>query len=147
MNYKPLYYYSDNGTEFKGAFRKMLQKHDIQFYTSKDKDIKASLVERFNRTLMTRLYRYMTKNNTHTYVNVLQDIIRSYNNTFHSAVGIAPVKVTFKNKESVWLKLHHPCKHKRKGNRTVRKLSELRVKDTVLIPKNKTAFGKGYKTG
>ena len=156
MNYTPLYFFSDNGSEFKGAFRKMLQKHKIQFYTSKDKDIKASLVERFNRTLMGRLSRYMSTNKTQTYIDVLQDIIKNYNKTIHSAIGIEPVNVSHKNKENVWLKLHHPCSHRRpsqqvgqsvKHNRIGRKLTEFKINDTVLIPKNKSTFGKGYKIG
>jgi len=30
----------------------MLKRHDIKFYTSENEDIKAAVVERFNRTLM-----------------------------------------------------------------------------------------------
>lgn len=144
MNYKPLYFYSDNGTEFKGAFRAMLRKHGIQFYTSKDKDIKASIVERFNRTLMARIYRYFTKNKTNNYIHVLQDIIKNYNRSNHSSIGHAPVNVSHRNKESVWLKLYHPCK---RDNKIDPKSKTFKVGDTVLIPKNRSAFGKSYESG
>ena len=44
---------SDKGTEFlNSTFQSMLKRHDIKFYTSENEDIKAAVVERFNRTLM-----------------------------------------------------------------------------------------------
>ena len=52
---------SDKGTEYKNAqFQSMLKEYDIRFYISENDDIKAAIVERFNRTLKTRMYRYFT---------------------------------------------------------------------------------------
>jgi len=42
----------DKGSEF------------VYFYTSKNEDIKAAVVERFNRTLKTKMYRYFIFKNT-----------------------------------------------------------------------------------
>jgi len=43
---------SDKGTEFlNSSFQSMLKRHGIKFYTSKNEDLKATVVERFNRTL------------------------------------------------------------------------------------------------
>ena len=43
---------SDKGTEFvNSTFQLMLSRRGIKFYTSENKDIKAAVVERFNRTL------------------------------------------------------------------------------------------------
>ena len=145
MKYKPLYFFSDNGSEFKGAFRTMLKKNGIQFYTSKDKDIKASIVERFNRSLMARIYRYFTKNETKNYIKILPDIIKNYNGTHHSSIGRPPVSVSHKNKEQVWLKLHHSCGRKKRGNES--KLPKFKIGDAVLIPKNRSAFAKSYESG
>ena len=44
---------------------------------------KASVVERVNQTLKSKLYRYFTAVNSLCYIDVLQDLADSYNNTFH----------------------------------------------------------------
>ena len=52
---------SDKGTDYKNVqFQSLLKECDIRFYTSENYDIKAAIVERFNRTLKTRMYRYFT---------------------------------------------------------------------------------------
>jgi len=56
---------SDKGTEFlNSTVQSMLRRHGIHFYTSENKDLIASVVERFNRTLKTNMYRYFTHANT-----------------------------------------------------------------------------------
>jgi len=55
---------TDKGTEFvNGTFQSMLKHNDIHFYTSENEDIKADMVERFNRTLKTKMYKYFTFKN------------------------------------------------------------------------------------
>jgi len=65
---------SDKGTEFfNSTFQQMLRRHGIHFYTSENENIKASVVERFNRTLKTKMYRYFTFENTRRYTDVLHN--------------------------------------------------------------------------
>jgi len=72
---------SDKGTEFlNSTFQSMLRRRGIHFYTSENEDLKAIGVERFNRTLKTKMYRYFTHANTRRYVDVLDDLLYSYNN-------------------------------------------------------------------
>ena len=49
----------------------MLRRRDIKFYTSENEDLKAAVVERFNRTLKTKMFRYFTHANTRRYLDVL----------------------------------------------------------------------------
>jgi len=80
--YKPNMVQSDKGTEFlNSTFKSMLKRHDIKIYTSENEDIKAAVVERFNRTLKTEMYRYFTARNTRRYIDVLPDLLHSYNHT------------------------------------------------------------------
>ena len=59
--YKPNMVQSDKGTEFlNSTFQSMLKRHDIKFYTSENEDIKAAVVERFNRTLKTKTRFHLT---------------------------------------------------------------------------------------
>ena len=63
---------SDKGTEFlNSTFQSMLRRYDVKFYTSENEDIKAAVVERFNRTLKQKMYRYFTAKRTRRYVDVL----------------------------------------------------------------------------
>ena len=76
----PLYLQTDKCTEFKNTlFQGQLAEYEIKFYTSENDDIKATIVERFNRTLKTRMYMYFTHSKSYRYVDVLQDLVHSYN--------------------------------------------------------------------
>ena len=70
-------------------FQSMLQRHNIHFYTSDNYDIKAAVVERFNPTLKTKMYKYFTFKNTLRYIDVLQDLVDWYNATYHRSIGMA----------------------------------------------------------
>jgi len=41
---------------------------------------KASLVERLNRTLKTKMWRYFTHRNTRRWIDVLSQLVEAYNN-------------------------------------------------------------------
>jgi len=83
----------------------MLRRPGIHFYTSKNEDLKASVVKRFNRTLKTKMYRYFTHANTQRYVDVLNDLLHSYN-TYHQSIVMAPAKVDRHNKDEVRARLY-----------------------------------------
>ena len=98
---------------------------------------KASMVERFIRTLKTRLERYFTENDTKNWVKVLPQISTAINNTVNRSIGIEPNNVTFENRKIIFDRLYgkgappSECKFK-KG-------------DLVRIPSKKNVFEKGYK--
>ena len=77
----------------------MLRRHDIKFYTSENEDLKAAVVERFNRNLKTKMFRYFTHANTRRYLDVLDDLLHSYNNTHHRSIGMAPSEVNADNED------------------------------------------------
>ena len=54
----------DKGTEFPNRnFQSLLKENSIHFFTT-NSELKASVVERFNRTLKTRMWKYFTAKNT-----------------------------------------------------------------------------------
>ena len=57
-------------------------------------ELKASVVERFNHTLKTHMWKYFTAKNTHVYIDILQDIVHGYNNSYHRGIGRAPSSVS-----------------------------------------------------
>ena len=83
---KPEKLRTDKGTEFLNeSFQQYLKKKNIHFYTANNEP-KAGVVERVNRTLKSKLYRYFTAFNSLRYIDVLQDLVDSYNNTYHRSI-------------------------------------------------------------
>ena len=75
---KPTNLQTDDGKEFyKKTFKPLMKRKDIHHFSTSG-DTKASVVERFNRTLKQRLYRYFTVKNTLKFVPVLQHLVRGY---------------------------------------------------------------------
>ena len=127
---------TDQGLEFLNkSVQALLKKHGIHHFSKHYAETKASVVERFNRTLKTRMWRYFTKHQTWRYIDVLRDLGQSYNNTHHRSIGMAPSQVSYQNQEQVWQRL---CGHDGKG------VPKLRVSDRVRISKYKGKFEKGY---
>ena len=128
---------SDKGTEFLNSmFQSMLHENGIHFYTSENDDIKASVVERFNRTIKERIYRYFTHKNTRRYIDVLDDVVYAYNHTYHRSIGMAPVDVSAENEERVRHRLYPPKPKTYKW--------KFNVGDKVRISLSKRVFRKGY---
>ena len=88
---------TDKGKEFYNAtLAKMLDRYGIRHFSTQG-DAKASVVERFNRTLKGRMYRYFTAQGTQDYVSVLSALVEGYNKSLHRSIGMAPKDVTERN--------------------------------------------------
>ena len=97
---------TDKGSEFvNSTFQSMLKRHNIHFYTSENADIKAAIVERFNITLKTKMYKYFTFKNTWRYIDVLQQLVE-YNATHHRTIGMPPDEVNVDTEELVRSRLY-----------------------------------------
>jgi len=63
---KPITIQSDKGTEFVNAtVQQYLKLLGVNFHTTHNPDIKGAVIERFNKTLKMRIFKYFTKT-THT---------------------------------------------------------------------------------
>lgn len=135
----PKYIQTDQGLEFlSGPVKSYLRDRNIkQFYTSSD--TKSSIVERFNRTLKNRMFKYFTANRTLRYMDKLQDFVQAYNNRVHRSIGIAPNRVNPGNEQNVW---DYQYKSYMKKYGSVKFAFE--VGDTVRISKLNRQFRKGY---
>ena len=56
--------------------------------------MKANFAERVIQTLKQSLWGYICAEKNYRYINVLKDIIHSYNNTKHSTTGMKPSEIT-----------------------------------------------------
>jgi len=138
---RPINLQTDDGKEFYKTFRDLMKQKGIHHFSTRG-DTKSSVVERFNRTLKERLYRYFTVKNTMTYVPVLQELVRGYNRSYHRSIKMAPNQVTLGNSEDVWETLYG----KKKKGKTSRR-PPLKVGDRVRLNKKFRQFKKGYLPG
>jgi hypothetical protein len=131
----------DQGSEFYNSdFKKLLKKHDIKMYSTKS-ELKACIVERFNRTLKERMWRFFNESNKYRYINVLNQLLESYNNTYHRSIKTKPIEVNEKNEQKIFSNLYGY--EKKYGDDTSVKL-KFNVGDKVRISKSKRVFEKGY---
>ena len=97
---------------------------------------KASIVERFIRSLKSRIERYFTEKNTVRWIDILPKFSEALNNSFHRSIGMTPNQVNFENSSEVYDNLY--------GARGPPTLCKFQVGDHVRIPIEKDIFDKGY---
>jgi len=101
-------------------------------------EMKGAVIERFNKSLKTRMYKYFTKYNTYRYLDVINKLLRGYNNFVYSTIGMPPSKVNPSNIYSVWHKIN--CLWVKIPHGSVK----FKVGDVLRITKERVKFAKGY---
>ena len=136
---KPEKIITDQGTEFFNKhFKALLKDKDIELYNTYN-ETKASIVERLIRTLKTRMWRYFTAKKTMRYIDILPDLVYSYNHTVHRSIKMRPTDVTVDNEKQIWHTLYDDDDD---GEKHVK--YKFKIGDQVRIRKIKRTFEKGY---
>ena len=126
--------WTDKGKEF---YNKHVKDLGVALYSTENEE-KSSVVERWNRTMKEKMFKYFSANNTKKYIDILDEMVNNYNNTKHSSIKMTPVEASNKkNKNRVWMNLNG----KARTNPVKPKFS---VGDKVRITKKKSNFEKGY---
>ena len=86
---KPCKVWVNRGKEF---YNKDVQKL-VALYSTENED-KSCVIERFNRTIKEKMFKYFSANNTRNYIDVLDLLIEQYNNTIHSSIKMTPVETS-----------------------------------------------------
>ena len=121
----------DQGSEFYNRnFKKWLANNDISMYSTYHEG-KSVVAERFIRTLKNKLYKHMAAVSKNVYYDVLDDIVKKYNNTWHSTIKMKPKDVGYNNF----------TEYVEESNK---KDPKFKVGDRVRISKYKNVFAKGY---
>lgn len=95
----PKKFHVDEGKEFYNKeVKKILEKYGMQMYSTGSEN-KASIVERFNRTLGDKLKPIIYQNIV--WVDVLPKIIKTYNNSYHRTIKMRPVDVSKDNENQL----------------------------------------------
>ena len=133
---------TDRGTEYYNSkMKQVFDRFGIRHYSITGKH-KACVAERFIKTLKGRLEKYFWQNKiekkrfTHRWIDVLDQFVDNYNNTYHRSIKMAPNDVNDNNRKEVFQNLFPNTK-----DNTPPRLNK---GDRVRILKPKTVFEKGY---
>ena len=115
-------------------FKSFLKDHRVYCFSTEND---ASVVERFNRTLKSKMWRYFTYTRKKRYVDTLDYLVLSYNNSKHRTIRIPPSDVTTDDELDLLRDMHNiqvPREPKQ----------SFRVGDSVRITLMRRPFKKGY---
>ena len=90
---KPNKTWVDKGNEFyNNSLKKWLQDNNIVMYSTNN-ERKSVITEKFIRTLKNKIYKYMTAFSKNVYIDKLDDIVKEYNNTYHTTIKMESADV------------------------------------------------------
>ena len=128
---------TDQGREFENwHVRQLFQSLGIELFSVKSA-YKAAIVERFNRTLKQKIWKYFTAENTVVWTNVLQDVVYAYNHSVHRSISRRPADV----KPSDVSEMRDEMAMRKKPPKGK---DDINVGEQVRISKVKSVFAKGY---
>eukprot|EP00794_Sanderia_malayensis_P002551 gene2551-2947_t len=135
----PKYIWVDKGKEFYNKHLKdLLEKHSVQMYSTENEE-KSCVVERWNRTIKTKMWKqFMIQGNTQ-YLDMLPKLVKEYNNTKHSSMKMTSIEASKENNEgTVYFNLYGDMEQ-------VTSKPKFEIGDKIRISKYKqSVFDKGY---
>ena len=132
---KPRKMWVDKGREFYNKRVKEL----VEIYSTENEE-KSSVVERWIRTMKEKMWKYFSTHSTRVYINVLDDLVKEYNNRRHSSIKMTPVQASREENENrVYANLYPADTISRS---TVK--AKFAIGDRVRISVKKETFEKGY---
>lgn len=128
---------TDDGTDFYNKdFKALTDKYKINHY-SVYSSLKAGIVERFNRTIKSNMWKEFSMNGTYRWINIIDRLCNDYNNRVHSTIKMKPAKVTKADETKLLSTVY-------KMNEPLYIKTKFRVGDHVRISKYKHVFEKSY---
>ena len=121
-----------------------------------------AVVERFNRTLKTNMWRRLTAENTRNWINMLDKLMTKYNSSYHKTIRMKPIDASLKeNEQEVWNNVYNARsgstidKTQRSAPKSTlesapegvaqnNSSSKFKIGDSVRISRIKGLFEKGY---
>ena len=136
---RPQYLWVDKGKEFYNKnLKDLLEKNGIHMYSTENEE-KSSVVERWNRTIKSKMWKQFTVQGNTQYLDMLPKLVKQYNNTKHSSIKMTPTEASKKiNEGTVYFNLYGDIE-------TLSAKAKFKVGDKVRISKYKrNVFDKGY---
>ena len=129
---------TDKGKEFiNRQVQQVFQDQGVHHFTTHSV-MKAAVVERFNRTLKTDMWHYFTEKQTKRYLDVLPQLLDSYNNRYHRSIRMSPSSVTHAKETQVWRNLYNDGGKVRCVDKSIMPAQKVRISNS------KGDFAKGY---
>ncbi|MEK6265280.1 MAG: DDE-type integrase/transposase/recombinase [Clostridium sp.] len=130
---------SDKGSEFlNDKMEKLYENFNIKHFVTQN-ELKANYAERGIQTLKAKLIRYMRSKQTHRWIDELDNITSTYNNTVHRSIKQTPASVTKADEIKLWRLLYTS-----KKQLTPPKSFKFDINDTVRISKIRKPFHRYY---
>ena len=125
---------------YSDAFRGYVAQFGIDVYSTQS-ELKAVIIERWNRTLKENIYRKFTElGSDKQWVDLLSECVNTYNNTVHSTIKMTPIEASKKENEAIVKE-----QLDKKIRKYTSKPAKFKVGDKVRITEYKYTFDKGYK--
>ena len=98
---KPKYIWSDKESSFfSKEMLKFFEDNNVKIYHTYS-NLKAVVIERFNRSLRELMMKSFIKNNNTVYYNILPELIKKYNNRYHHTIKMKPIDVNKTNEKHI----------------------------------------------
>ena len=88
-----------------------MKQYNINLYSTFS-NLKASIREQFDRTLKNKMWMLFSLEENYKWLNILGNIISSYNDTKHRTIKMKPKDVTKKNEEEILFNVYKKFKAK-----------------------------------
>lgn len=128
--------HTDRGKEFYNkTFQDLMNRCKINLYSTYS-NLKASICERFNRTLKNKMWIQFNLRGNHKWIDILPDLIAEYNSRIHRTTKTKPKDVT------TAIEAHILDRYIEAEDGVVK--SKFKIGDKVRVSKAKQMFEKGY---
>ena len=145
--YRPSKLQTDEGREFTNKqVQELLQQQLIHYYIAKNEAIKCAVIERFQRTLQSRMHKYFTAFKTNKWVDKLKDFMIAYNNAYHRSIKMTPVQAQEADPNTLFARLYGFASERDMIRQSRLQKTPLRINagDTVRAAMQASPFAKGY---
>ena len=98
---KPKYIWSDQESSFfSKEMLKFFEDNNVKIYHTHS-NLKAVVIERFNRSLRELMMKEFVKNNNTVWYNILPELIKKYNYRHHNTIKMRPIDVNKSNEKHI----------------------------------------------
>ena len=98
---RPKYIWSDQESAFfSKEMLKFFEDNNVKIYHTYS-NLKAVIIERFNRSLRELMMKSFVKNNNTVWYNILPGLIKTYNNRYHRTIKMKPIDVNKSNEKYI----------------------------------------------
>ena len=98
---KPSYIWSDQESAFfSKEMLKFFEDHNIKIYYT-NSNLKAVVIERFNRSLRELMMKKFVKSNNTVWYNILPELLKTNNNRYHHTIKMKPIDINKSNENHI----------------------------------------------